>query len=54
MKKLKLKNLKVVQMTKEEKKTIAGGSWPTSGECNRTSGPYVSWCHGCEQEPAQQ
>ncbi|WP_337965937.1 hypothetical protein [uncultured Flavobacterium sp.] len=50
MKKLKLKNLKVVKLTSEEKKSVNGGyvQWDTSGQCNRTSGPYVSWCHGCE------
>lgn len=50
MKKLSLQNVKVMKMSKEEKKAITGGydgGWPTSGECNRTSGPYVSWCHGC-------
>ncbi len=50
MKKLKLKNLKVVKLTGEEKKTVKGGGWPTSEPCNMTSGPYVSWCHGCEEE----
>ncbi|WP_255470413.1 MULTISPECIES: hypothetical protein [unclassified Flavobacterium] len=34
-------------MGKEEQKTIKGGNWPTSGVCNRLSGPYVSWCHDC-------
>ncbi|WP_337965938.1 hypothetical protein [uncultured Flavobacterium sp.] len=51
MKKLKLKNLKVVKLDSEAKKAIKGGTqieWDTSGQCNRTSGPYVSWCHGCE------
>ncbi|MNR54879.1 hypothetical protein D3C85_1751500 [compost metagenome] len=50
MKKLSLKNLKVVKMSKEEKKTIKGGNepvWDTSAQCNQTSGPYVSWCHSC-------
>ena len=49
MKKLSLKNLKVMKMTKEEKKAITGGYvWPTSTPCNG-SGPFVSWCHGCTQ-----
>jgi len=51
MKKLSLKNLKVVKMTTEEKKTIKGGKeapiWDTSAQCNQTSGPYVSWCQSC-------
>ncbi len=50
MKKLKLKNLKVITLTPEEKKTVNGGKiapWDTSGQCNATSGPYISWCHGC-------
>ena len=47
MKKLELKNLKVVKLTTEEKKTVVGGKidWPTSGICNIYSGPYVAWCH---------
>lgn len=51
MKKLTLKNLKVLKLSKEEKKVVKGGyiEWDTSGPCNRTSGPYVSWCHGCEE-----
>jgi hypothetical protein len=50
MKKLTLKNLKVVVLTPEEKKAIRGGDepeWQTSSHCNTGSGPYVSWCHGC-------
>lgn len=49
MKKLSLKNLKVVKMSNEEKKTINGGliNWDTSKQCNRDSGPFVSWCHSC-------
>ncbi len=48
MKKLALKNLKVVKLSKEEKSKITGGKeidWPTSGICNIYSGPYVAWCH---------
>ncbi|WP_337965945.1 hypothetical protein [uncultured Flavobacterium sp.] len=49
MKKLQLKNLKVVKLTKDEKKTIKGGDWPTSAVCpGPGTGPYNSWCHGCE------
>ena len=48
MKKLSLKNLKVMKMTKEEKRAITGGyDWQTTSHCNNGSGPYVSWCHGC-------
>lgn len=50
MKKLTLKNLKVLKLSTEEKKVVKGGyvpEWDTSVICNRTSGPYVSWCHGC-------
>ncbi|WP_337965936.1 hypothetical protein [uncultured Flavobacterium sp.] len=50
MKKLKLKNLKVITLTSEEKKVVEGGKiqdLTTSHPCNETSGPYVSWCHGC-------
>ena len=51
MKKLELKNLKVMKMSKEEKRNITGGKvmakWDTSNECNLYSGPYVSWCHSC-------
>ncbi len=51
MKKLKLKNLKVVKLTKEEKKTVKGGGWDTSAPCDSIiSGPYISWCHGCGDE----
>ncbi|MBW4359328.1 hypothetical protein [Flavobacterium taihuense] len=49
MKKLSLKNLKVVKISDQEKATITGGSgtWETSGPCNTWSGPYVSWCNKC-------
>lgn len=48
MKKLSLKNLKVMKMTKEEKQAITGGYWQTTSHCNNGSGPYVSWCRsGC-------
>lgn len=50
MKKLSLKNLKVVKISDQEKSTITGGSggtWTTSQPCNYGSGPYVSWCNGC-------
>lgn len=49
MKKLTLKNLKVLKLSNQEKKVIKGGyvpDWDTSKPCD-TSGPYVSWCHGC-------
>lgn len=48
MKKLSLKNLKVVKMSDQEKATITGGSgtWPTSQPDPRT-GPYISWCNSC-------
>ncbi|WP_337965946.1 hypothetical protein [uncultured Flavobacterium sp.] len=42
--------MKVVSLSKEEKKTIKGGGWDTSNGCNATSGPFISWCHGCELE----
>ncbi|MEO8239618.1 MAG: hypothetical protein ABI793_14755 [Flavobacterium sp.] len=45
MKKLSLQNVKVMKMTKEEKKAIAGGYWTTSQPA--PSGPYISWCNGC-------
>ncbi|MBZ4034260.1 hypothetical protein K6T82_05745 [Flavobacterium sp. 17A] len=45
MKKLSLKNLKVVKLTSQEKKAIKGGGWDTSDQCNRTSGPYVMGCY---------
>ncbi len=50
MKKLELKNLKVVKLSKEEKSKVNGGKmepivWNTSGQCNTWSGPYVAWCH---------
>ncbi|MDA6069338.1 MAG: hypothetical protein ABIP27_19795 [Flavobacterium circumlabens] len=48
MKKLSLKNMKVVKLTEQEKKSIKGGyavNWETSEQCNRTSGPYVQWCN---------
>lgn len=51
MKKLSLKNLKVIKMTSEEKKAVKGGQqavWDTSKQCNETSGPFVSWCHECD------
>jgi hypothetical protein len=55
MKKLELKNLKVVKLTNEQKSAVKGGlvqqdialSWETSKQCNEHSGPYLSWCHGC-------
>ncbi|EKT3958246.1 hypothetical protein NO004_40001 [Flavobacterium psychrophilum] len=50
MKKLSLKNLKVVKMSNEEKKTINGGkaaNWETSNQCNMTSFQFVSWCNSC-------
>ncbi|MEB3380283.1 TIGR04149 family rSAM-modified RiPP [Flavobacterium psychrophilum] len=50
MKKLELKNLKVVKLSKEEKSNVKGGlapAWETSQQCNCTSHPYVSWCNGC-------
>jgi hypothetical protein len=49
MKKLSLKNLKVVKMSDQEKATITGGcaNLTTSNDCNAYSGPYVSWCHSC-------
>ena len=46
MKKLELKNLKVVKLSNEEKKNVKGGiKWETSGICNIYSGPYVEWCN---------
>ncbi|MBZ4034259.1 hypothetical protein K6T82_05740 [Flavobacterium sp. 17A] len=49
MKKLSLKNLKVVKLTENEQKSIKGGKekqhWDTSDQCNRTSGPYVMGCY---------
>ena len=48
MKKLSLKNMKVVKLTEQEKKAIKGGytvHWETSDQCNRTSGPYVMGCY---------
>lgn len=50
MKKLSLKNLKVVKISDQEKATISGGSggtWPTTSACGCGSGPYISWCNGC-------
>ncbi|MCL9804960.1 hypothetical protein NAT51_05490 [Flavobacterium amniphilum] len=55
MKKLELKNLKVVKLTDEQKSKVQGGleqaiskgCWSTSKQCNETSHPYVSWCSGC-------
>ena len=50
MKKLELKNLKVVKLTNDEKKNVVAGKqrpFVTSGDCNVNSGPYVSWCHSC-------
>ena len=50
MKKLSLKNLKVVKISNKEKATITGGytdTWPTTSTCGCQSGPYVSWCNGC-------
>lgn len=51
MKKLALKNLKVLKLSTEEKKVVKGGDvsqWDTSRPCD-ASGPYVSWCHGCAE-----
>lgn len=52
MKKLSLKNLKVVKMSNEEKKTIKGGLAQdsincTSESCNQLSNQFVSWCNHC-------
>jgi hypothetical protein len=48
MKKLSLKNLKVVKISDQEKATINGGSGATvSGPCNAPTGYYISWCNSC-------
>ncbi|WP_337965942.1 hypothetical protein [uncultured Flavobacterium sp.] len=49
MKKLKLKNLKVVKLTKDEKKIVKGGNCTTVSS-EPPSGPYISWCNGCGEE----
>ena len=46
MKKLELKNLKVIKLTNVEKKSIIGGIFPTTGG-NPDTGPYISWCNNC-------
>ena len=46
MKKLELKNLKVIKLTIEEKKTVKGGIIPSMNE-NLNTGPYISWCNNC-------
>lgn len=43
MKKLSLQNVKVMKMTKEEKKAITGGYTSEPAP----SGPYISWCNNC-------
>ncbi len=50
MKKLELKNLKVVKLSKVEKLNVNGGRLRTSTPCNEQSGPYVSWCHSCPSD----
>jgi hypothetical protein len=52
MKKLSIKNLKVVKISDKEKYTITGGvvQADTSGPsvcCGAPTGPYVSWCNSC-------
>jgi hypothetical protein len=50
MKKLSLKNLKVVKISDQEKATINGGSGlTTSASCDNSiycTGPYNHYCHG--------
>ncbi|MEO6177408.1 MAG: hypothetical protein ABIP27_19800 [Flavobacterium circumlabens] len=46
MKKLSLKNMKVVKLSDAEKKSIKGGyGLETSDQCNRLSTSYVMWCY---------
>ncbi len=50
MKKLKLKNLKVLKLSADEKKVVKGGTRPPDNSgipCNDMSSPYISWCNGC-------
>ena len=48
MKKLSLKNLKVVKISDKEKATITGGYWGSNTSyCGCASGPYVTWCNSC-------
>ncbi|WP_337965941.1 hypothetical protein [uncultured Flavobacterium sp.] len=39
--------MKVVKLTKEEKKTVKGEGCTTVSS-DKPSGPYISWCNGCE------
>ncbi len=51
MKKLELKNLKVIKLTSIEKKNVKGGVIDKiatqSSCCYNMSGPYISWCNSC-------
>lgn len=54
MKKLQLKNVKVVKLSTEELSNVKGGiGYPTSHICNYASASFVSWCHTCPN-PQQQ